>query len=211
LPLPLSAAIVNIEAEVVMNLSSVAESVDRFTYVDYLTWDDSVRYELIYGVPYMMSAPSPWHQGMVLDLGSQLKEWFKDKPCKPYVSPIDVRLYPAPDNRDMVVVQPDILVVCNPSRVGERAILGPPDFIIEIVSPASKVIDMEDKRRLYLEAGVREYWIAGRDTVIKLVNDAGEWKETSVKFGKTKAAVPAAIFDGCVLTLNAADEWGSRE
>ena len=54
------------------------ESMDRFTYVDYLTWDDSVRYELVYGVPYMMSAPSPWHQGMVLDLGSQLKEWFKD-------------------------------------------------------------------------------------------------------------------------------------
>ena len=190
-----------------MNLSSVAESMDRFTYADYLTWDDAVRYELIYGIPYMMSAPSPWHQDMVLDLGSQLKEWFKDKPCKPYVSPVDVRLYPAPDNRDMVVVQPDILVVCDKSKVGEQAISGPPDFIIEIVSPSSKVMDMEDKRRLYLEAGVREYWIVGRDTVIKLVNGNGEWNETIVKFGEVKAAVPVTIFDNCVLNLSAGGEF----
>jgi Uma2 family endonuclease len=101
----------------------------------------------------------------------------------------------------MVVVQPDILVVCDKSKVGEQAIAGPPDFIIEIVSPSSKVMDMEDKRRLYLEAGVREYWIVGRDTVIKLVNVNGEWKETIVKFGETGAAVPVAIFDECVLNL----------
>jgi Uma2 family endonuclease len=194
-----------------MNLSSVAESIDRFTYVDYLTWDDAVRYELIYGIPYMMSAPSPWHQRTARGLFSQIERYFRGKSCEPFFAPIDVRLYPAPDNRDMVVVQPDILVVCDPSKVGEQAILGPPDFIIEIVSPSSKVMDMEDKRRLYLAAGVREYWIVGRDTVIKLVNDAGQWKETIVKFGETTAAVPAAIFDGCVLTLNAADEWGGRE
>jgi Uma2 family endonuclease len=189
-----------------MHLSSVAESMDRFTYIDYLTWDDSVRYELIYGIPYMMSAPSPWHQRTARGLFTQLEGYLRGKPCEPFFAPIDVRLYPSPDNRDMVVIQPDILVVCDKSKVGEQAILGPPDFIIEIVSPASTVMDMEDKRRLYLAAGVREYWIVGRDTVIKLVNAAGEWNETIVKFGEAQAAVPAAIFDNCVLKLSAGDE-----
>ncbi|MDR2480040.1 MAG: Uma2 family endonuclease [Treponema sp.] len=194
-----------------MNLSSVAESMDRFTYADYLTWDNSVRYELIYGIPHMMSAPSPWHQRTVRGLFTQIEGYLRGKPCEPFFAPIDVRLYPAPDNQDMVVVQPDILVVCDKSKVGKQAIEGPPDFIIEIVSPASKVMDMEDKRRLYLAAGVREYWIVGRDTVIKLVNDNGEWEEAIVKFGENQMEVPAAIFDGCVLNLGMGDEWGSGE
>lgn len=189
-----------------MNLSSVAESMDRFTYTDYLTWDDALRYELIYGIPYMMSAPSPWHQRIARELFTQIAGYLRGKSCEPFFAPIDVRLYPAKDNRDMVVVQPDILVVCDKSKVGERAIAGPPDFIIEIVSPASKVMDMEYKRRLYLEAGVREYWIVGRDTVIKLVNTNGEWQETIVKFGETQEAVPVAIFDGCVLNLGGGGE-----
>lgn len=182
-------------------MSSVAESLDRYTYTDYLKWDDSVRYELIHGEAYMMSAPSLWHQELVGKLFNQLSNFLEGKPCRPFVSPVDVRLFPQSDNSDYEVVQPDVLVVCDKAKLKDACIEGAPDLIIEILSPATKMFDLHIKRDLYLAAGVREYWITGKETLVKLVNVEGNWRQTVIKLTAIGAPVPVDILGGCVLNV----------
>ena len=89
---------------------------ERFTYGDYLAWDDGERWELIDGVPYNMSpAPRVRHQQILVDLIRQFASWLKDKPCQVFAAPFDVRL-PEADESDALVetmVQPDLLVICD--------------------------------------------------------------------------------------------------
>ncbi|MDX1972344.1 MAG: Uma2 family endonuclease [Candidatus Sumerlaeia bacterium] len=146
-------------------MSSPVKTVDvnrRYTYADYLTWPEGERWELIDGVPYAMSpAPSVEHQTIQ---GNLLREFFsyfrKESPCKVFASPIDVRLFPELDEDETdVVVQPDVIVVCDPTKLGKKAILGAPDLVVEILSPSSVENDTLRKKALYERAGVKQYWI----------------------------------------------------
>ncbi len=126
----------------------------RWTWDDYRTWNDDQRRELIDGEPYCMSpAPSSRHQVIAVDLVVLLAQHFKDKVCRPLVSPIDVKLT-AND-----IVQPDLLVVCDPSQIHETHIEGPPALIVEILSPSSGRHDRVRKLNLYARSGVAEYWL----------------------------------------------------
>lgn len=134
----------------------------RYTYADYLSWPDDFRCELLEGKVYMMSpAPSVRHQDMVGEVFFQLKKQLKGKSCQPLVSPLDVRLPKLGRKRDdeETVVQPDVLVVCDSSKLDERGVNGAPDWVIEVLSPKTASKDQIQKRRLYEAAGVREYWI----------------------------------------------------
>ena len=122
-------------------------SEDGFTYKDYLSWDNDIRVELVNGFVYMMSGASEQHQDLVLDFGSQLKIFLKDKPCKVFIAPFDVRLFPEADAKDKTVVQPDILVVCDKEKLSDgKACKGAPDFIIEIMSDNSEAHDRITKK-----------------------------------------------------------------
>lgn len=133
-----------------------------FTYKDYLTWNDNERWELINGVAYNMApAPSVNHQRISRQLLLQLGFFLSDKPCEVFSAPLDVRL-PEPNEKDedtKNVVQPDIVVICDSSKLDEKGCKGAPDLIIEIVSPASASIDNIKKMELYEKNGVKEYWI----------------------------------------------------
>jgi Uma2 family endonuclease len=91
------------------------------------------------------------------------------------VSPFDVRLFPQNNEDDETVVQPDVLVVCDKSKLSDgKACRGAPDLVVEVVSPGSKIIDLTYlplrltvKRELYRSAGVKEYWVVGEDMVIR--------------------------------------------
>jgi len=65
---------------------------EYFTYEDYLSWPDDVRYELIDGVPKMMSAPSRFHQEISGELYLQIGNFLKGKPCKVYYPPFEIKL-----------------------------------------------------------------------------------------------------------------------
>ncbi|MCL1852402.1 MAG: Uma2 family endonuclease [Peptococcaceae bacterium] len=134
----------------------------RYTYSDYLSWDDGVRYELIDGIPYMLAAPSQAHQAISAELTFQFVSFLKGKPCKVFAAPFDVRLN-ARDGDD-TVVQPDLLVVCEMSKLDGKACVGAPDMVVEIMSPSSSRQDKMVKLNLYKKAGVREYWIVDGDT-----------------------------------------------
>jgi len=150
-----------------------------YTYKDYLSWGDDARFELIDGIPHIMSAPTRWHQQVTGEIYGQLWSWLKDKPCEVYAAPFDVRLFPEDDQSDKVVLQPDVLVVCDEEKLAdERACRGAPDFVVEVASKGTRGKDFGIKKALYEKAGVREYWIVEAGAVYKYVPVNGEYQET---------------------------------
>jgi hypothetical protein len=95
---------------------------------------------------------------------AQLRSFLKGKPCRVFMAPLDI-LLPAvgeDDNPDAdidTVVQPDVVVICDTGKLGERAIRGAPDVVVEVLSPYSWDRDLRLKMRIYEERGVREYWV----------------------------------------------------
>lgn len=134
----------------------------RYTYADYLTWPEDVRYELIDGLAYAMApAPLRIHQELLLEVARQTGNALDGKPCRPFIAPFDVRL-PRGDEADGevdTVVQPDLVVVCDRSKLDERGCRGAPDWVVEVLSPSTASHDLILKRRLYERVGVREYWL----------------------------------------------------
>ncbi|GAB4471929.1 MAG: Uma2 family endonuclease [Burkholderiaceae bacterium] len=135
---------------------------DRHTYADYLTWGEDARYELIDGAAYLM-APAPLldHQETVGEIFRQLANALAGTSCRAFVAPVDVRLPKREQSDEEVdtVVQPDVLVVCDPSRLDRRGVRGAPDLVVEVLSPATASHDQVLKRRVYERAGVREFWL----------------------------------------------------
>lgn len=134
----------------------------RFTYADYRHWPADERWELIDGEAWAMSpAPTVSHQTLVGQLFRQIDEALDGTSCRALIAPIDVLLPLASQNEDSTttVVQPDVLVVCDPKKITDRNVLGVPDWIIEVLSPATARHDHITKRALYQRAGVREYWL----------------------------------------------------
>jgi Uma2 family endonuclease len=136
----------------------------KYTYADFVKWTFDETVELIKGRIFKMAAPLTNHQDSSLNLATVLKIHLKGKPCKVYVAPFDVRL-PKPlsqrksDTDIETVVQPDICVVCDLSKIDRRGCVGAPDFIIEILSKGTAGKDIKDKFEVYEESGVKEYWI----------------------------------------------------
>ncbi len=136
---------------------------EKFTYNDYLKWPDEERWELIHGVAWDMSlAPTRKHQQILGKLFFQIEDYLKDKDCKVYIAPFDVRLPENKEDNDKetdTVVQPDLLVVCDKSKLDDAGCNGAPDWIIEILSPSTAVKDLNEKYQLYQAKGVKEFWI----------------------------------------------------
>lgn len=142
-----------------------------YTYADYLLWQFQERVELIRGRIFRMSpAPNRMHQKIVTFLTAKLFNFFELKTCQVFVAPFDVRL---PVSRrkgiDTTVVQPDLCVICDESKLDEQGCAGAPDLIVEILSPGNSTKEMREKFRVYEEAGVREYWIVNPVEKIVLV------------------------------------------
>jgi len=72
-------------------MNNLAEE-KRYTYADYITWGDDIRYELIDGIPYAMASPSRAHQKISVELSGRLWQFLRGKPCEVYHAPFDVRV-----------------------------------------------------------------------------------------------------------------------
>jgi len=131
-----------------------------WTYKDYKNWElkPGERYELIDGSAYAMSAPSTEHQLISSILNAEFFNFLKGKKCKVIPAPYDVRLFYEEDESDNTVVQPDLVVVCNPEKLAPEGCRGAPDLVIEIISPSNSAIEMRHKLNIYMEAGVPEVW-----------------------------------------------------
>ena len=179
-------------------MEAAARNETRYTYADLESWDDDTRYELIDGVVYAMAPPSTNHGHIGIELVGQLWVFLKGKPCKVFHESLGVRLNADEDDDTFFI--PDIAVVCDKSKLDDKGCNGAPDLVIEILSPSTASRDWNIKKRKYLEAGVREYWIV--DPAIKKVyihlTDGNPPKE----YGETEAA-PVGVLEGCSIDLSA--------
>lgn len=133
-----------------------------YCYGDYLTWPNEVRVELIDGLAYNMApAPDLPHQEVAGEIYRQVANALTGKKCRAFIAPVDVRLpkHNEADQHIDTVVQPDVLVVCDPDKLGRRGVRGAPDWVVEVLSPYTASHDQIRKRQLYEHHGVREYWL----------------------------------------------------
>lgn len=109
----------------------------RYTYADYLTWQLKDRIELIMGKIFRMSpAPSSAHQHVVSAIHGNIYQHVRHQTCKVFPAPFDVVL-PMPSGSVDTVVQPDVTVICDASKITGRGCMGPPDLVVEVASPDS--------------------------------------------------------------------------
>ena len=183
----------------------MAEAIEKrgnYTYDDYASWGEEVRYELIDGVVYDMASPNDAHQRIHWELIWQLGGFLRGKPCQLRYAPFDV----LPDvNSKKTVVVPDIFVVCDTSKLSNgKYCLGPPDLIIEILSFSSKKVTQRDtleKLRLYQRTGVREYWIVNPDSSTVNVHVLENGKYFTTAYGENDT-ISVHVVEGCQITLS---------
>lgn len=187
-----------------------------YTYADYLKWDLPEMVELIRGKVYKMSpAPTARHQTIVVNLVTEIKAFLKKQKCKVFVAPFDVRLpRKGKANEDIItVVQPDICVICDPTKIDKRGCLGAPDWVIEILSKHTSAKDLNEKFEVYEEAGVKEYWVVhpGEQTVlVYTLNDSGKYEGILKPYVRTDKIQPKTL-SGLTIDLEEVFELPEQE
>jgi len=137
-----------------------AKKQKKYTYEDYLQFPDELRCEIIDGEIYDMTpAPSTDHQriaGKIYRIAASYLE-SRDSPCEALIAPVDVCF----SEKD--IVQPDVMLVCDRSKIRRRGIFGSPDVVFEVLSPGTEVKDRKKKMELYTRFGVKEYFLVNPD------------------------------------------------
>ena len=154
---------------------------ETYTIEDIYALPEGERAELIDGHMYMMAPPSRKHQRISTRLVSIIDRYIEEHKgkCEVYAAPFAVYL----DERSSTYVEPDISVICNPDKLDDRGCKGAPDWIIEIVSPASKQMDYYTKLFKYRNTGVREYWIvdSSKNLIVVYNFELGETEQYTLQ------------------------------
>jgi Uma2 family endonuclease len=181
----------------------------RYSYADYLTWADDKMREIIGGIVYLFSAPKLKHAAAVISFLKKALPFIGKRKgkCKIYTAPFDVRL---PKNgetdNDKIfdVVQPDIVVICDPSKLDENGCIGAPDLIVEVLSPSTSKRDLNLKFNLYETSGVKEYWVvypSDKAVTVFLLQPDGKYDAgTLYEVGRNTQA-PVQTLEGLVIDL----------
>lgn len=178
----------------------------KYSYADYLTWKFRERVEIIKGHIFKMSpAPGRIHQEISSALHILLGSYLKREKCKIYAAPFDVRLARvSSEDQDIYdIVQPDLCVICDLSKLDDRGCLGAPDLIVEILSPGSTQRDLKEKYELYEAHKVREYWVihpVEGSLLIYTLNGHGNYQASRL-FTKGDM-VTSGVLPGLELDLN---------
>ncbi len=175
----------------------------QYTLADYYALPDAQRVELIDGVLYDMGSSSSPHQLIGGQIYAQLLAHVQSKGgnCLPLMSPIDVQL----DRDDRTMVEPDVVILCDRSRLTRRCILGAPDFVVEVLSHSTRKKDMTLKMHKYAAAGVREYWIIEPDQRKVVIYNLAENEIPAIY--SFREPIPVGIWDsGCTVDLSLLDD-----
>jgi Uma2 family endonuclease len=178
-----------------------------YTYADYLKWKFEEQVELIRGKIFKMSpAPTTRHQQISISLSSEIYNFLKKKSCKVFTAPFDVRLPVKDKKKDdeiTTVVQPDICVICDSSKIDDRGCLGAPDLIVEVLSPGNTEKEVKFKFELYEEAGVKEYWVVyptEQNIAVFILNEKGKYDGAKIYAGKD--SIKSSAVKGLVIKLD---------
>jgi Uma2 family endonuclease len=116
-----------------MPLPSDPNPEKKFNYSDYLNWPDDQRWEIFEGTPCLLAPPFRIHQEIAGELFRQISNYLVGKPCKVYSAPFGVRLPKGTEANEAeieTVVEPDIAVICDQSKLDARGCKGAPDLIV---------------------------------------------------------------------------------
>lgn len=175
----------------------------EYSYSDYLKWHFKERVELFRGMIKKMSpAPSRLHQDVSGNLFFIIKKISEEKYCKVYSAPFDVRLPIPSAKKDTTVVQPDLCVVCDTSKLDEKGCNGAPDLIVEILSPGNSETDIKTKYSLYEEAGVKEYWMVQLVDKMVLVYTLIDGKYVGLKPVTSGEHITSKVFPSIKISIN---------
>ncbi|HET8827845.1 MAG TPA: Uma2 family endonuclease [Pelobium sp.] len=195
--------------EKVYSLNDIDESL-TYSYASYLNWLFDERLELIKGKIYKMSpAPSRVHQKISVNLLRDFANFLQGKPCDVYTAPFDVR-FPQTSKADKdiyTVLQPDLCVICDKSKLDDRGCLGAPDLVVEILSPGNNKKELLLKYKVYEEFGVKEYWIVspGDKTLLIYTLDETSQYQPSKLFTLSEQ-VTSTVLPNFVLSIDAVFE-----
>lgn len=160
------------EYEEVLEMDAAAKKGKLYTYEEFRKFVNNApegqQFEWIDGAICMSPSPVPDHQAISMFLSGEIYYYLKGKPCKVFHAPLDLELIDEETKKPLHVYQPDIMVICDKSKIGKNAIVGTPDFVIEIVSPSNSKRDYLEKFNNYMKFGVKEYWIV--DPRTRLIN-----------------------------------------
>jgi prevent-host-death family protein len=159
------------------------------------------RFELIDGVVYNLASPSYKHQHAVHELHGAFYNWFKGKSCKPLTSPFDVTIQKEENN--ICVVQPDILVICDRENINDIGqYKGVPALVVEVLSLSTRTKDLVKKLELYMQCGVKEYWIVDPMNQQVQVYELDDQNISNMQTYKGNVSAESFLFEGLSVPLN---------
>lgn len=176
-----------------------------YTYADYFKWRFEERVELIKGRIFKMSpAPNRIHQELTGYIYNSLYDFLKGKKCKVYIAPFDVRLpRKSKDDRDIItVLQPDVCVVCDLSKLDDRGCVGAPDIVIEVLSPGNNAKELKNKYEVYEEAAIKEYWVVSPQNNTFIMYTLIDGKYDASRLMVAGDVVTSSVLDGFSLDLS---------
>lgn len=174
-----------------------------YSYADYLLWQFNERVELIKGKIFKMSpAPSLIHQTVSMNLSVAIATNFKNKPCRIFAAPFDVRLPLKNKTKETTIVQPDLCIICDESKLDAKGCNGSPDLIIEIISQNNSKHDVSTKFKLYEESEVKEYWIVEPYDKIVFIYTFTNGKYIGLKPFSIDESIESPLFPDLQISLN---------
>lgn len=176
----------------------------EFTFAHYMNWPEHERWQLLDGTAYAMAPPSWAHQTVVTELGRQLGNALHGKPCQARVAPVGVRLprQNEADTKVRDVFEPDLLVVCDRSKIDAKGVRGAPDVIIEVLSPSTASFDQIEKRLAYEQAGVRELWLVDISNGLLTIYRHNGAQFDAPEIVRAMGAIALRALDGVTLQLD---------
>ncbi|GAB1475544.1 type II toxin-antitoxin system prevent-host-death family antitoxin [Bacillota bacterium] len=195
------------ETEMIKDPLTVYQTDKRVTYEEYLALveDTEERYELIDGELYYLASPFYKHQAAQAELIALLMNFFKGKNCKALTAPFDVKLFNQAKSfeDDPNVVQPDLLVIFDKEKLTKQGRYeGTPTLVVEILSSSTRRKDLIKKLNLYMNSGVKEYWIVnpeGEEIVVHYFENRDFHTSKTYLAGQTLQSV---AFEGLTADLD---------
>ena len=176
----------------------------RYTFADALTWSDDERAEIVNGEPAMMAPPTTAHQLISGEIFQQLGNYLEGKKCRAIPAPFAVRLFEkdgeSPEDVD-TMVELDITIVCDPSKLDKHGCKGAPDMVVEILSPSTQRHNRLVKLGLYQRAGVREYWIVDPENRCVQVLTLTKGLLLPCEVYEERQTAKVGVLEGCEIDL----------
>jgi Uma2 family endonuclease len=152
--------------------------------------------EYIDGFVYMSPSPSTKHQRISRKLENKFGNFIEGKPCELFHAPYDIELKDEKVKGTKIVI-PDISIICDKSGFTDARYLGVPGLIVEILSPSNQSHDLITKLNLYMNYGVKEYWIVNpmlNAVTVYAINDENMYEQHDMQ--KNKGEATSRLFEG---------------